>query len=1023
MSLSSLIVQRGVATMRQVEEALARQVIYGGDLVTNLLEVARVDEALLTRLLAESMRLPAAPSGMLPEVPARVRALVAVQFAVERGVVPLEQTGERRLVVVVAEPLPHDVEKQLTLSLGMTLEQRAAPLVRVLQAVAKTYGVPLDRRMQRLVGRLSGEPTQRGTPLPSSLTPLPPIAETPAPVPVAEAVTVTSEPPRSLGFDALPGRTGTPAFGMPVSRFPERVMPMPLVRRKTSTSFPAARLATDALPPMAPVSVAPPVEPSGAPADRVTPSVQPAPRPPSVPPSARPASVPPAARTSSVPPPRRASSERPGGLIKRDATPGPRAGRRRRGPLTADTARREAEEASDRDTLLDLFFEYSRQFFDYAAVFLLHGDIAEGRDAFGEGAPRDRVLGIGVPLDLPSLLSDAKEKRLPLVARARPDGLDAVLLGDLGRARDIEVAVVPLVVRTRAVAILVADCGEAGVDRQSLKEAAAFSNVVGGAFERIIVRRKLDGFVPGSREEAVGRVTAGLLASKRAVGTAAFTKVRGPAPQGEVATPELAPEAETVVAAPAPAHATAPPPTPALSPATSQAAHTVDTVRPPSRRPGNLTSTLPPPASNIAAMRKLSGPPIPREEPSSVSLGRVVSRGSPRSGPPRVRSGPPPPVQEDVPVVSDADAAQALFAELGWATTASPSGAEPEPASSGAISVPPHRPPSPVVAGPSDSLPSVILNVDGELRSLVDRLVAGGLAGYGDPAEQVPHGQEVAAAAAELAAQAERAEGELLRLGERAMYAIMERFPGPVAFTRERIAVMGAPPRASDSGPLLRLIVRQRRVALPFVLERLTSSDPDVRGWATHLLCELPYVDAIAHLLPRLGDDEASVRASAVLALRAIARVGSDAVRDALVELVHAIGPGQRLAAIFAMGRVRDAGFVPELVRALGDGEDRVVEAAHQALGEITRQDLGTDARPWLKWWEQNGTRHRVEWLIDALTHDVTTVRRAAGDELRAVTREYFGYSSDLPQRDRERAQQRYRDWWLMEGRARFQGG
>jgi hypothetical protein len=993
--------------MRQVEEALARQVIYGGDLVTNLLEVARVDEALLTRLLAESMRLPAGPSGALPEVPARVRSLVPAEFAVERAAVPLEQTGERRLVLVVAEPLPLDVEKQLSLSLGMTLEQRAVPLVRVLQAVARTYGVPLDRRMQRLVGRLLGEAASRGTPLPLSLTPLPPItqaaAAAAAPLPVAEAVTITPEPPHSLSFDASPGRTGTPAFGMPVSRFPERIMPMPLVRRKTSTSFPAARLATDALPPMAPVSVAPPSAPPPAAIVPVAPSVPPP-------------SVPPARRASSAPPPRRPTSERPGGLIKRDAAPSSRAGRRRRGPLTAEAARREADEASDRDTLLDLFFEYSRQFFDYAAVFLLHGDIAEGRDAFGDGAARDRVLGIGVPLDLPSLLSDAKEKRLPLVAKARPDGLDAVLLGDLGRARDIELAVVPLVVRTRAVAILVADCGDSGVDRGSLKEAAAFSSVIGAAFERIIVRRKLDGFVPGSREEAVGRVTAGLLASKRAAGTAAaFTKVRAPVPD---AAP--APEAAAVPAARAPA------PAPAPAPAASQEAHTIDTVRPPSRRPGNLTSTLPPPPSNVAATRRLSGPPIPREEPSSVSVGRVLSRGSPRSGPPRGRSGPPPPLQEEVRVVSDADAAQALFAELGWATTASSPGAAAAPALSGAISVPPHRPPTPAVVGPSDSLPSVIVNVDGEVRSLVDRLVAGGIAGYGDPAELVPQDAGATAEVAELAeqaAQAEQAEGELLRLGERAMPAIMERFPGPVAFTRERIAVMGSPPRASDSGPLLRLIVRERRVALPFVLERLTSTDAEVRGWATHLLCELPYIESIPHLLPRLGDDEASVRATAVLALRAVARVGPEAVRDALVELVHAVAQGQRLAAIFAMARVRDAGFVPELVRALGDGEDRVVEAAHQALGELTRQDFGTDARPWLKWWQQNASRHRVEWLIDALTHDVTTVRRSAGDELRAVTREYFGYSSDLPQRDRERAQQRYRDWWLMEGRARFQSG
>jgi hypothetical protein len=36
-SLSSLIVQRQVASIDEVEQAIARQVIHGGDLVTNLL--------------------------------------------------------------------------------------------------------------------------------------------------------------------------------------------------------------------------------------------------------------------------------------------------------------------------------------------------------------------------------------------------------------------------------------------------------------------------------------------------------------------------------------------------------------------------------------------------------------------------------------------------------------------------------------------------------------------------------------------------------------------------------------------------------------------------------------------------------------------------------------------------------------------------------------------------------------------------------------------------------------------------
>jgi hypothetical protein len=58
--------------------------------------------------------------------------------------------------------------------------------------------------------------------------------------------------------------------------------------------------------------------------------------------------------------------------------------------------------------------------------------------------------------------------------------------------------------------------------------------------------------------------------------------------------------------------------------------------------------------------------------------------------------------------------------------------------------------------------------------------------------------------------------------------------------------------------------------------------------------------------------------------------------------------------------------------------------------------------------------------LIDALEAETPGIRRAAGDELKTLTQETFGYYDDLPKRERERAQQRFRDWWASEGRARF---
>jgi hypothetical protein len=182
----------------------------------------------------------------------------------------------------------------------------------------------------------------------------------------------------------------------------------------------------------------------------------------------------------------------------------------------------------------------------------------------------------------------------------------------------------------------------------------------------------------------------------------------------------------------------------------------------------------------------------------------------------------------------------------------------------------------------------------------------------------------------------------------------------------------------------------------------------------------MPYVETIAPLLLRLRDVDLSTRVSAAYALVAAARPYPEEVRSAVLGFSQSADPIDRAAAMRVMGELREPSLVPDLVHTLADGDEAVVAAAHASLVMVTRQDFGLDARPWLRWWEVSSSRVRIEWLIDALTHEVSEIRRAAGEELRAASKEYFGYASDLPQRDRERAQQRYRDWWLTEGRARF---
>ncbi len=419
----------------------------------------------------------------------------------------------------------------------------------------------------------------------------------------------------------------------------------------------------------------------------------------------------------------------------------------------------------------------------------------------------------------------------------------------------------------------------------------------------------------------------------------------------------------------------------------SQARAAVGSDAPESRSratPQKRMITEPPPAA-VAAVRKISNPPIPREEPDEDEPspeGLSADVATMREPSPAMR---PAPLLRSV---TDDEAQRAPFDEA-W-IEAGHEEAQGDPSSSSAIQVPPHRPPS-SRAGVSVALPSVIVDVEQELASVVDRL----LAGETD----------------------DQAEAELLRQGERAMRVLITRFPGPITFERSRIATMTNPPRASDCGPLLRLIAHERKVALPFVLERVADPDPEARGWATHLLCELPYLEALPALLLRLQDTDAGTRTSGALAIAALSRAFGEQVTNALAEGTRGAEAAERVGAARGAGEVREPALVPELIRLLADTHRSVVEAAREALVRTTRQDFGRDARPWNRWWHQNSGRHRVEWLIDALSHESADVRRAAGEELRGLSRQYFGYASDLPARDRERAQQRYRDWWITEGR------
>ncbi len=147
-------------------------------------------------------------------------------------------------------------------------------------------------------------------------------------------------------------------------------------------------------------------------------------------------------------------------------------------------------DASDAPEAIEVFFDFAQQYFEYSALFFLQGDVAGGRDAYGPGADRQKVNGIGIPLDLPSRFAEVRKSGAPWVGPAAREGLEAEVVADLERPAGLPFALVPVVVRGRTVALFYADEGGAVVELAMAGETLGLAGLLAKGLERIAVEKK-----------------------------------------------------------------------------------------------------------------------------------------------------------------------------------------------------------------------------------------------------------------------------------------------------------------------------------------------------------------------------------------------------------------------------------------------------------------------------------------------------------------------------------------------------
>jgi hypothetical protein len=211
MKLGTLLLRNAAISLTQLEAALRAQVIYGGRLGTNLVELGFLELDALATSLGELTRLPVASRALLDHAAPDALARIDGATAERLGAMPLAigAPPEPALAVAMIDPFDPGALEELAERAGMPIQPYAVPELRLLYYLEKAYGLPRKARFIRAGSRRAPsanlgddrrrsqppggivlpptvrvEPRRRGRAGPASVPPGPMVAaEEPTPVP------------------------------------------------------------------------------------------------------------------------------------------------------------------------------------------------------------------------------------------------------------------------------------------------------------------------------------------------------------------------------------------------------------------------------------------------------------------------------------------------------------------------------------------------------------------------------------------------------------------------------------------------------------------------------------------------------------------------------------------------------------------------------------------------------------------------------------------------------------------------
>jgi hypothetical protein len=481
-TFSNLLIERNSATHEELEACIANQVLHGGHMGTSLVELGVIKENALQRLLGEYYELTVGPKGRLPHVTSDLEELLPKELAKRYHVYPVKRT-RRALRVAITQPLDEDVEELLRKSIDLQLRLVVVTPLRLAEALHRWCDLPMSERQRWLLEMLNAgrvptsearqaDARRRAVALFPAAPPYRRMSEHPDGIVQSSRQPAPSRPTallESVVPDTLDG------FGPAQARKPATLQPGEhgQTRDPGDSEMPASANEVGRI-------TQPYVEDGEGPPDEGKDG-----------------------KRDTQPWRDDGDEEEPPlsvGAFDRSLSQAPPSAEekiheehrrfRHRGPFTRAQAEMAVSQAPDVVMVMEIMMLYSRQFFERSVLFVINNDKAALRFAHGLGIEH---ASFTVALDSPSVLGGAYRSGDPVVSELAYEGVDATIREALHTQADARVAVVPLSIRERVVAMFYGDDRTEGVDRSAVADVTDFTEICSAEITRLIIERKKAG--------------------------------------------------------------------------------------------------------------------------------------------------------------------------------------------------------------------------------------------------------------------------------------------------------------------------------------------------------------------------------------------------------------------------------------------------------------------------------------------------------------------------------------------------